>query len=308
MARRCPKCGERYDSELKRCPNCNARAKGGSRVQKNDKPWLGAVVVAVAVLCIAVAVFLVIKALQPSDGVKDNKKPSNDVVENVDPTPAGDDTQTDVPPSDSADETPPADVPDDETPPPEDVPEKKVDSIVLDTYELEMAEAGETAILAADIYPATAAALLKWSSEDENIVTVDGDGIVTAVAPGTTSVVARAGDKSATCIVTVLGEAEDGGEENGVPDVDIDSTVEIYNIYYKASSFPGEMSISYGETVQMCVDVDGVRAKEGIVWSSDDTSVATVDEKGVVKGVGGGVAEITATVGSKSVSCICRVR
>jgi len=307
MARRCPKCGQRYDSELKRCPNCNARAKGGSRVQKNDKPWLGAVVIAVALVCIAIAAFLVIKALHPSDGVKNNKKPADDTVQNVPATPSADEGDTDVPPSEPVEETPSADAGDEEVPPTEDVPEKKVDSIVLDTYELTI-EAGETSILAADIYPATAASMLKWTSEDESIVTVDGDGIVTAVAPGTASIVAEAGDKSATCIVTVTGEVEDGDAEPDKPDVDADSELAIYNIYYKASNFPGEMSISYGETVQMCVDVDGVRAKDGITWTSDDASVATVNENGVVKGVGGGVAEITATVGGKSVSCICRVR
>ena len=307
MARRCPKCGQRYDSELKRCPNCNARAKGGSRVQKNDKPWLGAVVIGVALVCIAVAAFLVIKALHPGDGVKD-KNPADDTVQNVTPTPdAPQGGDTVEPGDDPAAETPPVETPDEETPPAEDVPEKKVDSIVLDTYELKLEAVGETSILAADIYPATAAALLTWRSEDESIVTVDSDGIVTAVAPGTTSIVAEAGNKSATCIVTVAGGADEGDEPVG-PDVEIDSVLEIYNIYYKASSFPGEMSISRGEKVQMCVDVDGVKAKTGVVWSSDNNGVATVDEDGVVKGVGTGIAEITATVGSKSVSCVCRVR
>ena len=58
--------------------------------------------------------------------------------------------------------------------------------------------------LTATITPATCAQPVVWSVSPEGIVTVD-NGLVTAVANGTTTVTATCGSKSATCTVTVSG-------------------------------------------------------------------------------------------------------
>ena len=43
-----------------------------------------------------------------------------------------------------------------------------------------------------------------WTSSDEAVATVDGDGIVTGIAKGETTITAKAGDKTATCTVNVI--------------------------------------------------------------------------------------------------------
>ena len=48
-------------------------------------------------------------------------------------------------------------------------------------------------------------------------------------------------------------------------------------------------------------------SNKGVVWSSSDTSVATVSTGGVVKPVGGGTATITATTGDGSFTATCAV-
>lgn len=57
----------------------------------------------------------------------------------------------------------------------------------------------------------------------------------------------------------------------------------------------------FGETVQLRADVldQNGRAMAGaaVTWASDDTSVATVDESGLVTATGMGIAAITATAG-----------
>ena len=60
---------------------------------------------------------------------------------------------------------------------------------------------GETGQLTATVDPAGTA--VTWSSDKEEVATVDANGLVTAVAMGTAIITAKAGDKTATCKVTV---------------------------------------------------------------------------------------------------------
>ena len=77
-----------------------------------------------------------------------------------------------------------------------------VESVELDKSELELAE-GESATLVATVKPDDATdKTVTWSSSDPEIATVDG-GVVTAVKGGTATITASAGDKTATCAVTV---------------------------------------------------------------------------------------------------------
>lgn len=63
---------------------------------------------------------------------------------------------------------------------------------------------GETDTLTATITPATPDAHILWTSAASDIVSVDENGIITAYAPGKTTITAAAqGCQSATCIVTV---------------------------------------------------------------------------------------------------------
>lgn len=65
---------------------------------------------------------------------------------------------------------------------------------------------GETFQLEATVVPDDATdADVNWNSADADvsIATIDGAGIITAVAAGTTAFVVKAGDKTATCTVTV---------------------------------------------------------------------------------------------------------
>lgn len=79
-----------------------------------------------------------------------------------------------------------------------------VAEITLDTAAIDL-KIGETYLLTAEISPAEAAdASITWSSSNPETASVDGDGLVTAVALGETVITATAGDKSATCTVNVM--------------------------------------------------------------------------------------------------------
>ena len=66
--------------------------------------------------------------------------------------------------------------------------------------------AGGTQQLAAAVTPANATdnlSAITWSSDDETVATVDKNGVVTAVAPGSATITAEANGETATCAVTV---------------------------------------------------------------------------------------------------------
>ena len=78
----------------------------------------------------------------------------------------------------------------------------EVESVTLDRTTLDLT-VGDTERLTATVLPEDAAdKTVEWSSSDSSVATV-ADGLVTALAPGTATVTASAGDRSAECVVTV---------------------------------------------------------------------------------------------------------
>ena len=88
-------------------------------------------------------------------------------------------------------------------------------SIELDLDNAEMTE-GSTTQLTATVLPEDATdKSVAWSTNDETVATVDGNGLVTAVAPGTAIITATTNDGSdlsASCTVTVVGQAIPQGD------------------------------------------------------------------------------------------------
>jgi hypothetical protein len=79
----------------------------------------------------------------------------------------------------------------------------EVTGISLDKTELTLI-VGQSAVLLATVRPEDAAdKTVTWTSSDASVATVDGEGRVTAVAPGTATITADASGWTATCIVTV---------------------------------------------------------------------------------------------------------
>src|SRR5712691_5524578 len=117
--------------------------------------------------------------------------------------------------------------------------------------------------------------VISWSSSDNTIATVSSSGLVTGVAAGSATITATSEGKSGTSVVTV-----------SVPVASV--TVS-----------PAAASVQAGQTQQLTAtlkDANGnVLTGRTVTWSSNNTTVATVNGTGLVTAKVAGSATITAT-------------
>jgi uncharacterized protein YjdB len=132
-----------------------------------------------------------------------------------------------------------------------------------------------TAKLEASVQPANASQPgLKWSSSDLAVATVDSQGVVTGVRPGTAQIVAISSNGLAdACEVTVR------------------DVVFAENITLEQNT----LVLGEGTARKLSLLFEPADADEQIEWSTDDATVATVDGQGNVSAKGLGDAVITAT-------------
>lgn len=89
-----------------------------------------------------------------------------------------------------------------------------VESITLNKTQLSLVK-GATETLTATVLPTTATdKAVTWESGDTAVATVE-NGVVTAVAAGNATITAKAGEKTATCAVTVTNPSNSGSSSGG---------------------------------------------------------------------------------------------
>ena len=168
-----------------------------------------------------------------------------------------------------------------------------VEGITLDKTTATVEE-GATVTLTATVTPENATdKTVTWSTSNEAIATVSG-GVVTGVKAGEVTITAKAGDKSATCTVTVTAAATEP-EVVPVTGVTLSQTAVTLDI---------DQSITLTTTV-----APENATNKAVTWASDKTDVATVDANGKVTAVAAGTANITVTTadGGKTATCTVTV-
>lgn len=135
---------------------------------------------------------------------------------------------------------------------------------------------GETETLTATVKPDGTGSTVEWTSSDPSVAAVDQRGEVTAVSAGNATITATAGGKSASCQVTV-------------------------NVPLKGITITGnQTSIRKGATAQLSVtfDPEDTTDSKTVIWSSDDSGIASVNQNGLVTAVADGTTTIRARAGS----------
>jgi len=161
-----------------------------------------------------------------------------------------------------------------------------VTGITLDKATAEVTE-GESLTLVATVAPDNATdKTVVWTSSDETVATVK-DGVVTTLKAGEATITAKAGEQTATCVVTVKAKVI------AVTGITLD----------KATA-----EVTEGESLTLVATVAPDNATDKtVVWSSSDETVATVKD-GVVTTLKAGEATITAKAGEQTATCVVTVK
>ena len=170
-----------------------------------------------------------------------------------------------------------------------------------DTSELNFTEAGQSATILTAVEPADTTDRVIFSVDNSAAVSVTQDGTVTAKAPGEANVAIICGKFRCDCkVVCNFGEqpaaeeeetAEEKESEPTAPAEPLDINETDISFFEKGESFTLELTGGDGSEPE---------------WRSEDSAVATVSSKGEVVAVGSGTVDITATVGSETVTCVVR--
>ena len=166
-----------------------------------------------------------------------------------------------------------------------------VTGISLDKTSLTLDE-GDSETLIVTVVPVNATnKKITWESSDNTVVTIGGDGKVTAHNAGSATITVTIDDsnKTANCNVTVKAKI------TTVTGVSLDKT---------------SMSLVEGNSGTLIAIIAPVNAtNKKVTWKSSDDTIATVDSDGKVTAVKAGSATITATTddGGKTATCTVKV-
>lgn len=134
---------------------------------------------------------------------------------------------------------------------------------------------------------ATGAEGITWTSSNAGVAAVGEDGTVTAVAAGTATISASAeGADPVTCTVTV----------KEAPKKDL-----VLRSIYQSEGTPLEQFAMWAGDPAVPMTVDGTDSP--VQWSTEDSSIATINSDGEVTAVKSGKTVVVAVVDGQTLKC-----
>lgn len=156
---------------------------------------------------------------------------------------------------------------------------------------------GNSLSLSADVLDANGQPIpsinVAWSSENSAVAEVSSTGVVTAISTGTVRIAASSWGK------------------NDVATITVSPTITVLGQVGRIVIAPSNPRVDEGQSLQLAATVldvqDRVITGLTITWSSSNTSRATVDNTGLVRGISAGTVNIVVSAGGKTASTTLRV-
>jgi uncharacterized protein YjdB len=156
-------------------------------------------------------------------------------------------------------------------------------SVTLAQSSLEVGQTTQATAVLLDRYNNPLSLPVVWSTSDPSLATVSGSGLVTARSPGTVSIIATRGYKSAAATLTV-----------------VPSTVKVASVTVSLAA----SSLAVGQTERATATLrdssNNVVTGPAVVWTSSNASAATLTDSGMVTALAVGSTMISASSGGKT--------
>ena len=166
--------------------------------------------------------------------------------------------------------------------------------VMLDVSSVTLDKIGSARMVYATVEPEDTTDVIVFTSNNEEVAVVSEDGKITAMGPGEAVVRVVCGDYTAICNVSCTDIPEEETTEATTAPTEAAETFAL-----------NRSDITFSKKNESWLLYSGSIAKNQINWSSDDTSVATI-EGGKVVAIGGGMTKVHGEYNGTKVSCIIR--
>lgn len=175
---------------------------------------------------------------------------------------------------------------------------------------IEFRLSGDAWLLEAVPTPADTTDKITFSSANEKVAIVSDTGRVTAVGGGETVITVTCGSITQECKIIcsfagIEDPTQDATEDATTGDVDPDFVFEFNTKFVDESSGKFDTTIDGAGKTWRAYKKSMTVSPEDITWTSDDPSIATI-ENGIVTAVAPGKTEVHAQYGGQTYTCIVR--
>ena len=166
---------------------------------------------------------------------------------------------------------------------------------------------GETSTLIAKVQPSNATNKnVTWVSSNPNIVSVDLNGNIKTLKPGTVTITVTTQEGKYTARITITVKEKSVSEpENNNPESNIPTDIKVTGVTLNKTT----LTLTEGETSKLIATLNPSNAtNKNVTWVSSNPNVVSVDANGNIKSLKTGTATITVITQDGNYKANCQVQ